>query len=247
MCEGGICRTCRNGAIRRTPGRAGGTCGYKDRGTWYDVCRNYSWQSQAQCRDVWYASCKEYLQAHPNAKGGRKYTLDPDGPNQPSPSRKYYCTANGWTRVDGDTFDNGKAPGWSKQVVTTCGAYTNILGGNEELGGESVSKRYAFPPVPHTRVRVALQFIAIDDWEASGLFDDLAYLDLEGNRVDTARFSGDNGRQQCGASDRKESRKTLVGDVKRSAHDVGVSVGADTSGGKSGESWGFDNVSVWVK
>ena len=106
VCAGGSCAICANGDTRATA-RA---CGYKNRGRVYQTCKNYKW-TRDSCRGVWFASCKEILDAKPKSKSGQ-YTIDPDGPNGNMSPRTVRCDmqtdGGGWTRlIRWDRENNG--------------------------------------------------------------------------------------------------------------------------------------------
>jgi hypothetical protein len=97
-CLNGTCAECRNLGETRTT-----SCGYKDRGTVTETCKNYAWVPQNKCQGVWYGSCREIHDDKPNATSGQ-YTIDPDGPNnQRFSSFSVRCDMSykggGWTIV----------------------------------------------------------------------------------------------------------------------------------------------------
>jgi hypothetical protein len=239
-------KQCQNGSTRQTPGQSG--CGYDNRGTSYDVCKNNKWKTAAECRDVWYRSCAEYMRAHPNAKRGR-YELDPDGPGGPAPAETYLCSNNGWTRVAFDTFDNGNAPGWSDTRTSTCGRYGTILGGDDLFGYMNVEKTFQLPPIPHQLIQAQLIYIAIDNWESRGPQEDDAGMRINQTSGTGTTFSGTRGSQECGRGlpGWYESSKQLRQRISSSSDTITLYVGAQTTAGVDNESWGIDDVEIWIK
>jgi hypothetical protein len=70
-----------------------------------------------------------------------------------------------WRLYNDEDFERG-IEGWSGAASSTeCGAFTKILGGAGVLGGgDVVSKIFNLNQVPHTKLRIELDFIKIDSW-----------------------------------------------------------------------------------
>ena len=250
VCIDGTCETCRNGAVEKTET----SCGYRDRGTIERTCRNHGWRGE--CTGVWYRNCEEYLAANPDAADGR-YRLDPDGPDGEVEPKKYYCEMKnddpkwegGWTLVAADTFDDERH-GWEPQEIprTECGHFGTILGGYDVLAGGTLAKTFELPPIPGETVRIYLEFIKIDSWDDP----DRAAVSVDEKEIWRANPTIAGGTQVCGAGFAywHERKFPISSDFARpdgtpSSFRV-VAAGAVDEGADN-ESWGIDNVLIYVQ
>jgi hypothetical protein len=119
-----------------------------------------------------------------------------------------------------------------------------MLGGYNVFGaGSSVSNtvatRYA-----HTQVKVTLDYWFIDSWDG-----EYGTLDLAGTGVWSQPRVSTSGTQRCGAapSDWREDTAAVSQTVSHTASSIVVRASSTLDQSANDESWGIDNVFVWVR
>lgn len=188
------------------------------------------------------ASCLEILTFFGASDDG-VYWLDFDG-GGPLLEAPYVCDMKngGWTRLISDTFDSGQVGGWVPGSVTTCGAFGKILGGYKVFGKGSVTSKQTSAP-QHTEYKLSAKYLFVDSWDG-----EIGGLGIDGQLVWIQQHMGDVfSTSQCGM--------LLYGD---SSADVNVSGGHESSKitvyvtsslneSADNESFGVDNVNLWVR
>lgn len=222
------------------------TCGSADRGTWRQRCVDGAWKN-VECEGGWYESCDAYLRAHPDAESG-EYVLDIDGTGDRDPARAYCrMDEHGWTLVALDDFDDG-ADGWTSEARTDCGSLGMILGGFCQFGGGEIKKTYRIAAVPHDRAELSLNFVQIDSWDGGD--GDRGYVQFEETEIWGERLSGGEGDEECGidADFARESVTTIRGTIQAGQRrEYQVTVGANLDEFRCNESWGIDDVRIFVR
>ncbi|MCK5688203.1 hypothetical protein KAI87_02980, partial [Myxococcota bacterium] len=203
-------------------------------------------------------SCLQILTASPDAQEG-KYTIDPDAGGI-LPSIEVFCDmtteGGGWTQISEEHFDGALASGWSRTNMTTeCGRFGHILGGYNILGvGDPNEKTYDLMGVPHTQVMTTLDYIKIDSWDTEDAFVSLGEQEIFRETFCFCPHGCDltgglcGGSQECGyAAWGQELTYPVQGVVQSVADQITLAVGADIDEGPGNESWGMDNIFIWVR
>jgi hypothetical protein len=192
-------------------------------------------------------SCAEILALDPAARDGR-HTIAPEGT-----PLEVYCDmtgkGGGWTRIIEEDFSSPPA-GFTRNVITTCGAFGSILGGHRQFGNETVAVTVSLRAIPHRELRVKFEFVVLDSWD-----NEAAFADLDARRVWSVRC--DEGfpatcqqtSDQCGWDGMARNDGKLPVDIT-AAHlreQATLSVGAVLDQNTIDESWGLDNLSIWVR
>lgn len=196
-------------------------------------------------------SCAEIRAADPRAPDGT-YVVDPDGPG-PRPSVQVFCDmtgqGGGWTRV---VFDDFSSPptAFSKNTVTSCGAWGSILGGHRVLGNETITTTVDLLGVPHQELRLRFDFLALDSWDG-----ERAFAEVDGARVWSIVCDKANPRtcnhaaDMCGwdGRDRLDGRVSVDQVVPHTRAQAMVAIGAVLDQSTADESWGIDDFAVLVR
>ena len=198
------------------------------------------------CLKEW-TSCQALLTAQPGTASG-EYYIDPDGAGA-APGVKVWCDmtndGGGWTRVLWDDGSSGN--GWSNPEVTANddGSIHGIWG----LSPADVWRSVDLLGLPHTQLRVAAVYYAIDSWDSEyGRFWVDAVLRWEKIRPyhsgcqDWTAYA--NGPAPWGSIRCKAAFSVVVGHANPTAE---VKFGTTINQEEADESWGFDNVEVYVR
>jgi hypothetical protein len=202
---------------------------------------------------AWRRSCAEIRALDPGARDG-VYTIDPDGPGGAAPISVTCDMTNkggGWTRVAAEDFAMpGAATAFSRSAITTCGAFGSILGGYKTFGNDTVTATFPLRGVPHAEVRLTFELIVLDSWDS-----EVAFADLDGKRVwmircdKLAPATCNQTSDQCGwtGTDRLDGKVPVDLLVPHTRDVAQLSVGAILDQGSGDESWGLDNVAIYVR
>ena len=191
-------------------------------------------------------SCLVIFQALPASKDGT-YWLDFDGTAGPVAPAQYYCDMKngGWTRLIYDDFENAQG-GWSAGSTNGCGKYGKILGGYKQFGQGAAPYKTVNAPI-HTQAKLWLQYIRLDSWD-----NEYGVVKIDGGQVwakqGQANWTG-GWNNKCGdfayPDDEWDLGSGWVG--PHSAASVTVTVTSTLDQGADDESFGMDNVVLFVK
>lgn len=145
-----------------------------------------------------------------------------------------------------DDFTAGGA-GWTMSTTTTCGTLGTILGGYNVTSGTSFSKTVAFGNAAHTEVKVSLTYVSLDSSDGES-----GYVRLEGSQVWTQalRNCTDNvATQYCGTAPpcHGDTIYKVSFTVPHTANSLTVLAGSTLDQAPSDESFGIDDVVVWIR
>lgn len=192
------------------------------------------------------SSCLAILEADA-ADGDREYWIDVDGPGGVAPVKRYCdMTGGGWTQMLLNDFSVSGA-GWTMTTTTTCGTLGTILGGYNVTAGTSFSTTVALGTVAHTQVKVTLDYVAIDSSDG-----ETGYVKLDGSQLWTQALRNcPDGvtTQYCGNAPPCHG-DTLYKVSITTPHTAGsltVLAGSTLDQAPNDESFGIDNVVVWMR
>lgn len=157
----------------------------------------------------------------------------------------YYGSLKDWKLVYRDDFESS-ASGWSMTTRTACNS-ANMLGGYNTTAGTSFNKSFDLSSFPHTDVKVELDYYAIDSWDG-----EIAYVYLSGSNVNKIWklniSGGDSGRiNVCGNASYSDGVYHAELSGTHTANTVTVYAGSTLDQAANDESFGIDNVEIWVR
>ena len=192
-------------------------------------------------------SCLAIWQVAPKSADG-VYYLDFDG-SGPQATGAYFCDMKngGWTRLIADDFESSQG-GWSTGSVGGCGSFGKILGGYNQFGkGAATAKSVNAPP--HSQAKLWMQYIRLDSWEQE---TGIVYVDSAAVWSQKSDFWccwtggwGNKCGMQAFADDTWDMGAGWVG--AHSGSTVTVTATSTLDQGAGDESWGIDNVVLYVK
>eukprot|EP00753_Platysulcus_tardus_P010906 PLAT3142.1.p2 GENE.PLAT3142.1~~PLAT3142.1.p2 ORF type:complete len:294 (-),score=119.95 PLAT3142.1:255-1136(-) len=150
-----------------------------------------------------------------------------------------------WRLLSHDDFQTG-APGWSMDGTSLCGSPDRFLGGPCVASAASSEKMFSSLP-PHSQIRLTARFHFIDSWAG-----ETGFAQMDGRYVwaDScgAAASPTTSMNLCG-SDAPERRLSVPIDVTlpHTEETVKVAFGSTLTGDACQQSWGVDDVAIYVR
>nr|MCU0351709.1 hypothetical protein [Flavobacterium sp.] len=133
--------------------------------------------------------------------------------------------------------------GWTNNTRTAA-LGQNILGGFNVLGGTSIQKNFDLTGIPHTSVKITFVYYAIDSWD-----NEMAYV----------RVNGTGGGWYRSFNHNDLTREFLIGagwadgllfgeiEIPHTGNTLTITVGSTLDQSPDDESFGIDNLEIWVK
>lgn len=198
-------------------------------------------------------SCSEILQVHPNALDGEYYIEFPSGMELTECDMGSF--GGGWTQVFVDDM-NPPDSGWSLQQTYNCGIWGSILGGYGIISSGSVDNTISTRSVQHAEVWVEFDYIALDSWDFSGqtgLGPDFAYANFNNTSILYSDFDnhlsiyGEVCGWNRGYYGSYDSRLYVSSIQAGTFTNFDLTIGSTLNQNPWDESFGFDDVYVWVR
>ena len=154
----------------------------------------------------------------------------------------------GWTLIFDDTFTPAADSGWSTTTTTSCGTWGDILGGYSVIAGGSMDIDVSSYAITHSEAWVILNYIALDSWDG-----ETAYVQVDS----TTEWSQSQNNhtsvygEVCGWNrgyyGSYDSRHAVEVQPAHSASSINVLGGSTLDQDASDESFGLDDVYVWIR
>nr|VFK33088.1 MAG: hypothetical protein BECKMB1821G_GA0114241_11373 [Candidatus Kentron sp. MB] len=138
-----------------------------------------------------------------------------------------------------DDFETSAA-GWSMTTRTSFNG-TKILGGYGVTAGTSFYKDFNLSGIPHKEVMVRLVYHAIDSWDF-----ELAYAGV-GNSVWSMVHRVFFGGTNVGGNSYSDHFSNVELKTPHTGNTIRVYAGSRLNEGATNESFGIDNVEIWVR
>jgi len=151
----------------------------------------------------------------------------------------------GWTLLFEDDFESTPDTGWSLSGTTTCSGWggTTLLGGHGVIAGGDLDIDLDLYGVPHSEAWVDLVYAHLDSWDY-----ETAYVDLDGSQV----WSDNPGwwwvfDYECGNWSWPDQQSHVSEIATHTADTVNLLAGSTLDESSTNESFGLDDVSLWVR
>ncbi len=191
-------------------------------------------------------SCLDILADQPSSSSGIFY-VDFDGVSTAT-TCDMVTDGGGWTLIFEDDFESTPDPGWSMGTTSTCGGWSTILGGYGVMAGGEIDILIDIYGVPHSEAWVELEYMAIDSWDG-----ELAYVSADGTTLfsqyqnnHSSAFSEVCGWDR-GYDGSYDSSWTIDDTLAHTADDLELIAGSYLDQGATDESFGIDDVVLWVR
>ncbi len=149
-----------------------------------------------------------------------------------------------WAREDFNVA--AQVTGWTNNTVTTC-QNVSMLGGYNTFAGGAIAKQYTNLPA-HTEVIVRMKYYAIDTWDG-----EMAYVDF-GTTGPWWRCWRANpnvglgaGVNVCGGATADTGIFDVLCHGGHNSASLWVRVGSTLDQAGTDESWGIDDVEIWLR
>ena len=126
-------------------------------------------------------------------------------------------------------------------MTYSCGSYGTILGGYDQFGAGASAQKVFDTAIAHTELKVEAEYIKIDTWD-----NEYGRMYIDGVERWYQLFHHSNGGNQCGQGNGEEKASISYVD-SHGAASVLVRFDSNLDSPPYDESWGVDNVKVWVK
>lgn len=200
-------------------------------------------------------SCAELLAETPSLQSGR-YIIDPDGTGDAEP-RFVECDmetdGGGWTLVGEEDWEDATeaevdyaldpfpSRGWEGEGyarIYQCGT-TKIL----RRGGAGQPRwNLDLEGLPHAEARVKLRYFSLDSWD-----DETGVVRVDGSEVWQQTWNASEGIHLCGSGNYVDRRADIDATLDHTQDTLQLMGTANLNDGASDESFGMDDLEVWVR
>ena len=152
-------------------------------------------------------------------------------------------TGGGWTQVFANDFDTtGPDAGWSAAATSSCGG-DMLLGGYGNIAWGTLQITVDTDAHAHTEARVATEYWAIDSWD-----NETGWIDIDGTNLwfDVLVHTNAPG-YVCGTTSWGDQTVDIDQTITHSASTLFYSAGSNLDQGSADESFGVDDVLVWIR
>lgn len=190
-------------------------------------------------------SCLDILQDHAAASG--TYYVEFNGVATAA-TCDMVTDGGGWTLIFSDNFEASANAGWSMSSRYSCGGWSTMLGGYCNIAGGSVAINISTYSIPHSESWINLNYIALDSWDG-----ETAYVQQDGR---TIWSRGQNNHstaysEVCGWNrgyyGSYDSRWGVSEIEPHSSSALYLTAGSTLDQGACDESFGVDDVYVWIR
>lgn len=188
-------------------------------------------------------SCKRILEMW-KSSGSKEYTINPTG----TQDIRVYCDmeidGGGWIRLIYEDYES-PASGWSwSNDITSCGEFGNILWGFNLLSGVFNSKNFIIDEYFHTELMISMDYIKIDSWD-----NEDAIIRIDWETLFQKEYSSRDWTQVCGSNNANwfEEKEFISIIIPHDTNSVNVSIGSTLNSQPTDESYGHDNLEIFIR
>ncbi len=154
----------------------------------------------------------------------------------------------GWTLIFDDDFEAAPDAGWSLSSRYSCGSSSTILGGYGIISGGEITNSIDAYAISHADVWVDLTYEKLDSWDG-----ETGYVRIDGSTIwsEAMNDHGGTGAEVCGwnrggaSSWDSEHEVNVV--VAQSTDPIALVAGSTLDQDAGDESWGLDDVLIWIR
>lgn len=176
-----------------------------------------------------------------------EYWIDFDGTSTFTTCDMDY-DGGGWTLLFDDDFTAAADSGWSLRTTYACGSWGTILGGYGIIAGGTLSIDVSTYAIPHTEAWAEVDYIALDSWDG-----ETGYVSVDGTRVWSAGINNHSSAyaEICGWNrgyyGSYDSKTVVSATTAHSDSAISFVGGSTLDQGPTDESFGLDNVFLWIR
>lgn len=189
-------------------------------------------------------SCLDLLADNIATTSGN-YWIDFDGtPTQTECDQT--TDSGGWTLVYAEDFESAADPGWNISGRYACGIWSTMLGGYNIMSGGSLTNTLSTYAISHTEAWVQLDYAKLDSWDG-----ELAKVSVDGTTIWNANLYYYQGSEVCawnrGWSGSYDELHEISEMTPHSAGSVLLSASSTLDQNAGDESFGIDNLELWIR
>ncbi len=153
----------------------------------------------------------------------------------------------GWTLLFEDDM-TAADPTWSTTTTYSCGAWGTILGGYGIIAGGTMDIDLSTYAITHTESWVELVYVALDSWDG-----ETAYVQVDGSTLWSTAVNNHSSSysEVCGwnrgSNGSYDSRHDVDETAAHSSGTLNFAAGSTLNQGPTDESFGIDDVYVWIR
>jgi large repetitive protein len=154
--------------------------------------------------------------------------------------------SGGWTLIFADDFESTPDPSWSQSSTYLCSGWTTLLGGYNIMAGGEMDITVDAWGITHSDAWVELSYIKLDSWDG-----ERAYVEVDGTSIWSQNLYYYEGAEVCGwnrgYSGSYDELHAISGVSAHTANSLSLVAGSELDQGASDESFGIDDVLIWVR
>ena len=203
---------------------------------------NFTWSFNLNAKPQ-SVSCFDILTNNPWSPDW-DYMIDPDGPGW-VPEFSAYCDMTTdwwwWTRVIYEDFETWTTWWSTTNNTSDCWGDWKVLWGINIISNAENSKTYGLLSVGHSELKVKLDYFRMDSWDTGEQW----YIKIDWEEIYRGSPWGSPANCAGGSGDGKSFISSDI--INHSSNSVNLLWGSTLNSPPNDESWGFDNIEIYVR